>query len=269
MRRILTALCQKLYYTFFRERFNKQICFVHLPKCGGKSFDEALWRFDPFSHVSIKSAPSFEAATLLYQLDDPTANDFDQVLRFREYILLYWMYENVRFISGHVSFSETAYQTFRDRYAFITLLRHPVKRWISLYFYHRYKTIQTPTMLEDDIQTFLQSQRGKNQGYRYIHMLGGIRDDGDYRSPQAIAQAKANLHKFVLVGCLEHLGVFQAQFQQTFGVKLKFPRKNRNPKSRAFIDSIVTDDIVNEVTAICQPDIELYYYALENFVKTS
>ncbi len=85
--------------------------------------------------------------------------------------------------------------------------------------------------------------------------------------PDTNSIAPANLHKFEIVGCLEYFEDSHKQFHNRFGIKLKKLKKNRNPKSQIHIKSSVTKEIEEEITRICQPDLEVYNYAVETFVN--
>ncbi|PID58311.1 hypothetical protein CSB45_04390 [candidate division KSB3 bacterium] len=266
----LRPLVAKGYDLVYGRALKEKIFFLHIPKCGGKSCDAAIMKhYDPFSSVHITAAQSFQAAALMYELDDPIVKDFDSVLTFREHLLLYFMHrQGIRYITGHVSFSERAYQEFQKTYNFLTMIRDPVKRWISNFFFHRHKLQNRDYVgIEDDLATFLCSERGTLEGQRLVRMLGGVNSSHDYASQAAIEQAQKNLHKFAIIGCLEHLDLFLAQFRQRFGVSLRFPRKNQNPKTSEYIQTAVSKDMEEKITQICQPDIDVYNYAIQTFVK--
>ena len=100
------------------------------------------------------------------------------VFKIREELLLYFMNQRFSCISGHVCFSERAYHNFHDTYKFVTILRDPVQRWISHYFYNAYKTHSNLGKIEsDDIATFLESDRARSWGHHYVQMLGGLADE--------------------------------------------------------------------------------------------
>lgn len=117
-----------------------------------------------------------------------------------------------------------------------------------------------------DIEAFLESERGQRQGYEYVKFLGGADKLGDYTSEEAINRAKENLHKFTIVGCLEHQGEFVKQFEEQFGRRLKIGVTNQSPKPETERKSIITEEIKEKIRAICRPDIEIYQYAKDNFV---
>jgi len=191
----------------------------------------------------------------------------DEIYSFREQLLLYYMgNKHTRFVSGHFLFSERAYQKFQDEYAFIILLRDPVSRWISHYFFNRYKN-KKYGKIHSDIIECLESDFGKENGHEYIKFVGGISGAGDYTSDEAIRRAKSNLHKFDIVGCLEYTDNFLDQFHKKFGVKLKLRPRNLNPVSESYRKKIVTNEIHNKIIELCKPDLDLYNYAVKNFFK--
>ena len=221
----------------------------------------------------LDSKASFNAFNQLtdkanFPWEQSLADDNDYLeLKFRESLLLYYMNQiHINYIGGHFSFSNAAYQYFSNQYSFVTVLRHPVDRWISLYFWRRYNK-QGRRNIDTDITTHLQSELAYQQGCGYIKFLGGVNKDGDYASPQAISRAKENLHKFRVVGCLEYQENFLKQFEEQFGRKLKIKQLNKSPKSVTHKKAVITDEINAEIRELCKPDLEVYQYAIDNFVK--
>ena len=49
---------------------------------------------------------------------------------------------------------------------------------------------------------------------------------------------------------------------------LKLEKKNQSPVSMSYRESLVTEEIKKQVMTICEPDNEIYQYAVDNFVKT-
>jgi len=252
---------------------SEPIFFLHIPKCGGSSIVEAIkhcyvtWANIAERDLFQLSAPaSFQAASKLkYNLQNSYfANDF-ATLKLREQLLLYYMCQNAKYISGHFPFSQTAYDSFGDRYKFITILRDPVKRCVSTYFYNRYKT-NKHCKIEMGIEEYLNSELGRQTGRVYVNFLGGADEKGDYGDAGAINRAKENLHKFALVGCLECLEDFERLFAARFGRNLKIRVLNQNPKPKSEREAILSEEIKEKIAEICQPDIEIYQYALDTII---
>ncbi|MBE9191003.1 sulfotransferase family 2 domain-containing protein [Gloeocapsopsis crepidinum LEGE 06123] len=261
---------------FLDGSLQENIVYVHLHKCGGTSITQAIKScyhhlgsiLDENTFHLNGQAASSAAQKIISQIDlssETTAAYSDYLIaKFREDLLLYYMCQpNIKYIAGHFAFSNTAYQYFAKKYAFVTVLREPVKRWISAYFYNRYKKHQ----LEGEFSDFLKSDSAIKGGCLYVKSIGGLDKSGDYSSQKAIARAKENLHKFKVVGCLEYTPDFLNQFEKKFGKKLKIRRFNQSPKPKKIQQAVVTPEIEKKIREICQPDIEVYQYALENFVK--
>jgi hypothetical protein len=169
---------------------------------------------------------------------------------------------NSRFISGHFLFSKIAYQKYGEKFSFVTVLRDPVKRWISSYFFNRFKS-DNHMKVKDDIETHLESHFGISQGYELVKFLGGANKEGDYTSEQAINQAKVNLQLFEVVGILEKLDDYSNKFIDRFHVKLQIEKKNQNPVPKQYRKSTITPELLERITVVCQPDIQVYEYAIE------
>jgi len=273
------TILKKIYagvHKKFQIPLRENIFFLHVPKCGGTSLDHSIR--SSYGTRKVRNYANLEhldpaAATKAAKIQDKNSSTYDVVyedyfiLKFRESLLLYFMSQNnLKFISGHFSFSDIAYNEFKNRYAFITILRDPIKRFISVYFFNRYKK-KPHCKIEMDAPTFLSSEIGKAQGCTYVKMFGGIKRSGDYVSPEAIEHAKSNLDKFTIVGAIEYQDDFLRNFRERFGVSLQFDVKNKGPKPDSFKNSIITKEIEESIREISKPDLEIYDYVLNKYIK--
>ena len=231
------------------------IFFMHIPKTGGTSINLAIKKFYRRNFYNLNPAYSQKAAEILYDLDDPPNKSYS-TSKFSDHLALYEMVKGTKYISGHVRFNEDIWKAFHHQYAYVTVFRNPVKRYISNYFYDVYKH-DDHAKIYGDFSTFIESKRGKNRGVSYINYIGGFADSDTCSVTEKFKVAKNNLAKFKLVGFLESIDTFTLEFKHKFGLDLKIPHKNKNPVVNAAVD----DQIVDKIKKICEPDLEFYEYA--------
>jgi hypothetical protein len=179
---------------------------------------------------------------------------------YRNYILHYEMAIGKSYISGHFTFNNKLKENFGNDYDFITMLRDPVKRWISHYYFNRYKESEH-FKNKESIDDIINSELGISRGSMMLKWLSGYSN-----SPDAVQIAKDNIKLFTLVGFLEHLDDFSESFHQIFGKRLKIRKSNTNPLSQSSIKSELTDQRLYRIEEICKPDIEIYRYALSKWI---
>lgn len=266
---LVTSLYDRVVNTF-RRPIKDRMVYLHIPKCGGSAFRRAIRS----CYLSIDIRKYREVAEL-----DPAASDsvvkFRQqtdlppyiayepsIFEFRESLLLYYMSSpKIRFISGHFGFSDAVYQASQGSFAFVTVLRHPVARWISAYFYNRYKA-SNHRKVDMDLDAYLESELGRRQGREYAHFLGGPHTKAGDGYSVLVDSAKENLHKLDVVAFLEYPKDFIEQFERRFGVRLRLHTTNESPVSKASRDSMITAERKSKIEEICAPDLEIYEYAL-------
>lgn len=244
----------------FGRKVGKKIVFLHIPKCGGTSIGQAIqasygfWEClsrQNFGHLD--SAASLKGSRL----------SGEELMAYREKLLLYFLSNpQYKYISGHFSYSETAVVEFGGEWHFITVLRHPVSKWFSQYFFNRNK-ISDHFKIEADLESYVESEEGIALGSDYVRKLTQGFHGTEAASKEAVTQAIENLKKFALVGVLERLDVFARDFRRLFGAKLFLEKKNRNPVSRKKQRQETTEEIRKRVEEICQPDMEVYQWAVQ------
>ena len=238
-----------------------KVFFMHIPKSGGTSIDKAIRKHYRHSYNRIEESPSYQAAKMLDEIDIEKG-ETSKLLQFREQLVIYEMFRETQYISGHVSYNEATWKKFHEQYVYITCLRHPVKKYISNYFYNAFKE-SDHFKIHEDLPTFLDTPRGKEGGFEYIKYLGGISDkvDYEYTSSAAIELAKNNLDKFKIVAFLENLPDFITEFKKQTETQLKITHRRKNPIKNPDIDEAT----MKKIATICAPDLELYEYAKQKF----
>jgi len=156
-----------------------------------------------------------------------------------------------------------AYELFGDEWAYVTVLRHPVDRWFSDYFYNKSRG-GAHSGIVDDLGDFVESDRAAMMGRTYPrYLVEGMERMDD---PTRVSECINVLKKFALIGSLENLDLFVSQFEEKFGRKLVIGRENSSPVSKDQWREAITPRIRERVEELCQPDLYVYNYVLKNLL---
>lgn len=243
-------------YQLLRGKVNRRIFFLHIAKSGGTSITQALQNSYGLAeciskrHFFILSNQASAMASRVIE---------DNVWDYREKLLLYYMsMKRMKYISGHFHYSDKAMQKFGQEWNFITVLRHPVSRWFSSYFFDKYRDGSSHGRINADLESFLESDRGIRQGSAYVLSFTEGLSTAEAASDEAVKLAIENLNKFALVGILEELDRFKVEFEELFGVKISVGQLNKNPLQKSKQKEIISEEIRRRVEEACQPSIKVY-----------
>ena len=234
----------------------QRVVFHHVPKCGGTSIGRALRKRYLLSQATVKPEESFRAFEAFTGRNDRDRMLVD-VLDLREQMMLYLLFEDIRCVSLHVRFSETAYERFSDRYKFITILREPVERFISNYFYSHGRT-GAHGCIDEDFETFLGTPRARRMGATYSEFYCGLPISEDFAGDRAVSRAIENIGKFDVVGRLDDLGGFMAALRKELGVAIRIGHENKLKKGAAKARERISPEQIERVRDLCQPDIAIW-----------
>ena len=206
----------------------------------------------------LKAAPSRKAA------EDMGLS----LLDYRNHILSYHMNDKtMMYVGGHFGFNRRLYERHSDRWKYVTILRNPVKKWFSQYFYNRYKE-DDHFSIDGGVEAFAHSETGRHLGSDFVHKLTDGIPARDCNSDTAIERALENIDNFDLVGVIEEIDAFTARFEQIFGFKLNIPHVNKSPVEKQKRKEMVTDEVLARVKAYCEPDLQVYNYILDHHSRS-
>ncbi len=249
----LRKIYRKLTPDFISARPPKpeKLFFVHIQKCGGMSIDAALQRAYTASgaHVVRLNAVALEVASKALKKNRDAH---------RNWLLGYYMAGEADYISGHFHFDEAAHKAFGETWHYATVLRDPVARWLSNYFYNKYKTHSQHFRTDLPIEEFLEARQGRNFGSNYVRCLTTVARGEELASEEVVEQAIRNLDLFSVVGVLEDLGTFAADCEQRFGLRLGIEHRNANPRSGKQQREELSDEILERIRELCEPNFRVY-----------
>ena len=232
-----------------------RICFSHVPKCAGSVITEAIRE-----QFSLKDKILHGSFSVNDQACIKAAQIFDEPRRnVRDRLIAYTMAEGRHtYIAGHFHCRPELVEMFRDDWHFVTVLRDPVERWISGYVYDRFKTAERGKVNED-IETFICSERGQYGGMTYLAYFSNIPKDPSFRPYEPfVDEAEENLKNFALVGMINKLDQFATDFTKITGKPLKIERGNTTPKQTAKAEIKNNRELMERIHELCEPDIALY-----------
>lgn len=232
------------------------VVFHHVPKCGGTSVGRSLRFRYLLSQGTVKPEESFRAFEAFTGRSDREAMLVD-VLDLREQMMLYLMYEGVRCISLHVRFSQVAYERFKDAYKFVTVLRDPVERFVSHFFWSHGKQ-NAHARIDQPFEEFVESERARRLGATYVEFFSGLPKEADIRSDVAIQAAIENLRRFDVVGSLNDLAGFQLKLHETLGARIKIGHENKGKHSAGQREAAISGAMRKKVEELCAPDIAVW-----------
>ncbi len=228
------------------------IFFLHIPKCAGTSVNRSI--------IGLYKPWRKGQANKVFHLDENAARNAEEVLeidqrQLRNSLLAYALScENSKLVIGHFLFSEKVLEEYKDKWNFVTVLRHPVDRWLSHYYYnlnrpHKYE-------INAAIHEFVETERARKLGALTVSLFSEGMNGSARHIDAAISRAKNNLKQFSIVGCSEKMAEFESEFYAKFGRKLNVPRLNIGGKRH--LEKDIDKKTWNRIWSLCQPDLELY-----------
>ncbi len=168
-----------------------------------------------------------------------------------------------KYLTGHFRCTEEIRKRHEDQWDFITVLRDPVKRWISEFFFNTHKK-SDHFKIRIPLDEFLQTDIAQRMGSKYIDYFT---DGTTLRDSIGIKSSIETIENYSLVGILENLDQFKTNFKKTFQTELVINERNKNPLSKSEMDKGVSEDQMKVIKEYCQPDIEVYQHFVSKLDK--
>jgi len=218
--------------------------FIHIPKTAGTTLATTLrWVYGPWT---------------CYRHNPERPNRIEEFMTRRQEVA-----PNARCVMGHVQYGVHRHLTMDGRY--FTLLRHPIRRFISRYYFLRmgYPNATWPTNLKE----FCQSDHSWSRPNDLVRFVSG-KDPTRY--PQAsLETAKDHLHnEFAAFGLTERFDASLLLFRRRLHwSRPPFYVSSLQNSDRPTLDEL-PPDMVEVVREHHQLDLALYQWAKRSFRET-
>ena len=226
------------------------ILHLHIPKTGGTTLNKYIYKHLSTDKKTVAEDDYLHSGVYYF----PTGFLHENAESIPDRIRRILSRDDLGAIVGHFCFGIHRYVT--RPWAYVTLLRNPLDRIISLYYHLR------PSGGAINIEEFTSNPAYKIFENDQTRRLAGIDHKLDSCTRKTLQRAKQNLRQhFCVVGVTEHFDETLILLKRTFGWKkqLEYYLKNVNTR-RPFTDKI-PHATIDRIRARNEFDYELYDYA--------
>ena len=245
-----------------RSNSGRTAFFVHIPKTAGSTLATIIRK--QYSDDALFDIGRAHAQAMQ-----------DSIENFRQFHGI----ENVRCVMGHAPYG--LHQWFPGKFTYITMLRNPVHRELSRYYFilktprhHQHeKLVRSKTSLEDFVH--MQSETGFNNTQTRFVVAGDVAPDcwtnlaGPHPPlpPDAVEIAKLNIReRFAVAGTVEQFDASLLLFQQALSWgNVYYVKENVTPSSRA--RNSVSKELIRLIEKHNEMDVELYRFAQKRLTE--
>ncbi|HIK10103.1 MAG TPA: sulfotransferase family 2 domain-containing protein [Oscillatoriaceae cyanobacterium M33_DOE_052] len=229
------------------------LIFVHIPKAAGTTLHQIIERQYPKHLTCTLDGTNPEAAIEQFK-------QLPEAQRMK-----------IKVLKGHMPFG--LHQFLSEPCTYITMLRDPVERVISHYYYvlrkpnhylHEKITSQNMTLL-DYVNSGISTELNNGQAI----LLSGIdKRSGNLaeRSDEILEKSRQNLEQMAVVGIMEQFDETLILLQKTFGWKNIFYVKEKVTKNKPMKDSLSLETI-QAIENQNYIDVKIYQHAQQLFAQ--
>ncbi len=156
-----------------------------------------------------------------------------------------------KMIAGHFRYSRLAYEHYRGNTLFMTILRDPVSRFISEYFYNRYKH-NDHFRIKCDLDNYINSEIALRQSQLYLSWF----TDTQSKSVGQYQQAISNINNIDIIGTVEDMPRLVKALEQRLDRKISMPIVRKNPRNH--YQQEVSAVQRKKIEVMCADDINFY-----------
>ena len=245
-------------HLFFFKKTHTPVVYIHVPKCGGTSISHAIRDSQPKSLFG--KSRNFQLKPVKTKRDADAAGK--DLFEHREEIFIKELKSKKHdFLTGHTRCVPEVKNEFDHSYHFVTLLRDPVERWFSNYFYNLHKEddhFKTNLSLSD----YLEAEKLNPINFNIYTTYFSSPSISAKNHALRVKSACENLATFKVIGILEDLTSFKESFKKELSrdlfIKVSNANKVVNKEDR---NQQIPDNIRDEVTKLCQHDMKVYEFA--------
>lgn len=242
----------------------RHVLFHHVPKCAGTSVSRGLRIRYALSQASIAAPATADVVAAAPRYSSLSEDEqLNELRKFRIRLLQYYLWQDYRFVGGHVPFSDAAYNRYRTRYKFITVLREPVERFISQYYFDLHRDHHA--RVEVSLDEYLETRTAWITANRYSEYFCGHEAFAPDDTEANVRAAVDNLEKFDVVGFTDRMNDFSRRIKETLGVSVRFRRARvaRTPTSARARD--IAPHTRKKIERLCAADLEIFESARRRF----
>lgn len=224
------------------------VLFLHIPKAGGQTLGEFIYAHARGPEAAGDDLLVAGVAYLTYGFFK------ERPLEVPGHALPLLQRPDLRAVIGHFWYG--LHEHVARPAVYVTALRNPVERMVSLYCYAR---LQDTISLDEFVATPPFREVDNDQTRR----LAGADPEIGACTPEMLAAAKENLRRFAVVGTIERLDDTLALLRRRFGWRSPFVSEPRNVNPDRPLLSALPPATVAAIRARNELDWELWRYASE------